>query len=232
MLTNRGSRRVAMVAALAALATSSGCAQLMPRSQSQQPPATVTVTRPAPERPATSEQDSAQESTAQESTAEESTGDGSSGDSAGEGSTPTRTVERDAESGLACGTDELQMTLEPMGPDADEWTQLKVTNVGGRPCQIRGYGGLQFLDYHGNPLPTEIHREQADPPVLTLRQSQSAAMELTWDIYQQPCAEVETLQFTPPANTKTLAAPWYGAVCRNGLVDATAFRMVYGNGGS
>ncbi|MFC7344467.1 DUF4232 domain-containing protein [Saccharopolyspora griseoalba] len=218
MLTNRGNRRVAMVAALAAAATSAGCGQLMPQSQSQQPPATVTVTQPAPEQPATSEQTSAGESTGEESAVDESA--------------PTRTREPEAEDGLACATDELQMRLEPMGPGGDQWTQLKVTNVGARPCQIHGYGGLQFLDYYGSPLPTEIRREEANPPVLTLQRSQSAAMELTWDIYQQPCAEVETLQFTPPSNTETLSAPWYGAVCRNGLVEATAFRMVYGNGGS
>jgi hypothetical protein len=216
VLTNRGNRRVVLVATLAAVATSAGCAQLAPQSQ-EQPPPTVTVTQPAPEQQTTSESDSAERTSEEESTGDDS-------------ATPTE--EPEAEDGLACGADELQMRLEPMGPGGDQWTQLKVTNVGGRPCQIHGYGGLQFLDYDGNPLPTEIKRTEANPPVLTLQQSQTAAMELTWDIYQSPCVEVETLQFTPPSNSETLSAPWYGAVCRSGLVEATAFRMVYGDGGS
>lgn len=218
MLTNRGNRRAVLAAALAAVAASAGCGQLTAQSQ-QQPPATVTVTQPAPEQPTTSSQDS-------ETGESQASGESESAeDSAG-----TRTKAPEAEDGLACSSRELQMQLDPMGPGNGQQTTLEVTNISGHMCQIRGYGGLQFVDYDGNPLPTEINRMQADPPVIVLQQSQSAGMDLTWDVYQAPCVESETLQFTPPGDNRSLSAPWYGAVCRNGLVDATAFRKVYGNG--
>ena len=216
MLTNRGNRRIALVAALAAVATSAGCAQLMPQSQ-QQPAPTVTVTQPAPEQPATSEQ----ESSAQ--TSEDS------GDTVGD-ATATRTEEPEAEDGLACGARGLRMQLYPIGPSADTWTNLQVTNVTEQMCQVRGYGGLQLLDYQGNALTTEINRTQANPPTLTLQPGESAAMRLDWDVQQSPCVDSTKLQFTPPGDNHTITAEWYGAVCRNGLFDAEAFRKV-DNGG-
>lgn len=214
MLTNRGNRRIAVVAALAAVATSAGCAQLMPQSQ-QQPAPTVTVTQPAPEQPTTSEQASGQ--TSEDS---ESVGD----------ATATRTEEPEAEDGLACGARGLRMQLYPIGPGSDSWTNLQVTNVTEQMCQVRGYGGLQLLDYQGNALPTEINRTQANPPTLTLQPGESAAMRLSWETGRSPCVDSEKLQFTPPGDNHTITAEWYGAVCRNGLFDAEAFRKV-DNGG-
>ncbi|WP_344130490.1 DUF4232 domain-containing protein [Saccharopolyspora halophila] len=149
------------------------------------------MTRPAPAQPTTGAQDSATRTSGTRTAAEESTAD----------SEGTRTGVPEAEGGLACSSRELQMQLDPMGPDSGQQTTLEVTSTSGRMCQIRGCGGLRFADHDGNPLPTEINRMQADPPVIALQRSQSAGMDLTWDIYQAPCAESEVLQFTPPGET-------------------------------
>lgn len=206
MLKSRGKRLGALIVATAAVTVS--CGQQAP--QAQQPPATVTVTQPAPEQ--TSEAQEAPESTSESS------------------EQATKSKEPEAEDGLACAADELQLQLDPNYPQADgNQMTLKVTNIGSRPCQMRGYGGLQFVDYYGKPVDTKMNRLQANPPTITIEQSQSAALDLTWDIYQSPCVEPETLQFTPPGDDKTIKSVWgRGAVCRGGLVDATAFRNVWG----
>ncbi|MEV4731124.1 DUF4232 domain-containing protein [Saccharopolyspora sp. NPDC049426] len=205
-LKNNGKRLGAFGAALAAVAVSSACGQLVP--QAPQPPATVTVTQPPPQESPTS--------------GSESTSDSSEA--------PSKSKEPEAEDGLACAAEELQLQLDPNYPQADgSHMTLKVTNIGGRPCQIRGYGGLQFVDFNGKPVDTELNRLQANPPTITIEQSQSAGLDLTWDIYQSPCVEPETLQFTPPGDDKAIKSVWgRGAVCRGGLVDATAFRNVWG----
>lgn len=208
MLQNRGKRLAALLVAATAVTVS--CAQQAP--QAQQPPATVTVTQPAPQESSTS---GAAENT-------ESTSDSSE--------VSSRSKEPEAEDGLACAAEELQLQLDPNYPQADgSHMTLKVTNIGGRPCQIRGYGGLQFVDHDGKPVDTKLNRLQANPPTITIQQSQSAGLDLTWDIYQSPCVEPETLQFTPPGDDKAIKSVWgRGAVCRGGLVDATAFRNVWG----
>ncbi|GAB3682253.1 DUF4232 domain-containing protein [Saccharopolyspora tripterygii] len=208
MLEIRGKRLGALIAATAAVTVS--CGQQAP--QAQQPPAVVTVTQPAPQGSATSSSEASTESTEDSSEA------------------TSKSKEPEAEDGLACAADELQLQLDPNYPQADgHHMTLKVTNIGSRPCQMRGYGGLQFVDYYGKPVDTKLNRLQANPPTVTIEQSQSAALDLTWDIYQSPCVEPETLQFTPPGDDKTIKSVWgRGAVCRGGLVDATAFRNVWG----
>lgn len=205
-----GKRIGAFGVALAAVAVSSACGQM--GSQAQQPPAVVTVTQPAPQESETSSSGETSDSTSDSSEA------------------PSKSKEPEAEDGLACAAEELQLQLDPNYPQADgSHMTLKVTNIGGRPCQIRGYGGLQFVDFHGKPVDTKLNRLQPNPPTITIEQSQSAGLDLTWDIYQSPCVEPETLQFTPPGDDKTIKSVWgRGAVCRGGLVDATAFRNVWG----
>lgn len=132
---------------------------------------------------------------------------------------------------MACAAEELQARLEPesMAEAVGERTTLRVTNVGGRQCQLRGYGGLQFLDYYGKPVETKLNRLQANPPAIAWERGQSSGLDLIWDLYQGPCVESETLQFTPPGDDRSVPALWgLGAVCRGGLLDATAFRNVYG----
>lgn len=208
VLEIRGKRLGALIAATAAVTVA--CGQQAP--QAQQPPAVVTVTQPAPQETATSSSEESSESTSDSSEA------------------PSKSKEPEAEDGLACAAEELQLQLDPNYPQADgSHMTLKVTNIGGRPCQIRGYGGLQFVDFNGKPVDTELNRLQANPPTITIEQSQSAGLDLTWDIYQSPCVEPETLQFTPPGDDKAIKSVWgRGAVCRGGLVDATAFRNVWG----
>lgn len=163
-------------------------------------------------------------------------GSGEGSDSAEEsGSTEESGVsesgEPEAEDAMACAADELQARFEPENnrEASGSHTMLRLTNVGGRACQLRGYGGIQFLDHEGNPAETALNRKEFDPPTITLQQSQSAGMDLTWDIYEQPCVEPETVQYTPPGDEQSVQAVWgLGAVCRGGLVDATALRNVWG----
>ncbi|MBE9373217.1 DUF4232 domain-containing protein [Saccharopolyspora sp. HNM0983] len=162
--------------------------------------------------------------------AEPGAGSGEESGSA-EDSGASESREPEAEDAMACAADELQASLEPDNnrEASGSRTMLRVTNVGGRMCQLRGYGGIQFLDYEGNPVDTALNRTEFNPPTITLQQSQSAGMDLTWDIYQEPCVEPETLQYTPPGDDESAQAVWgLGAVCRGGLVDATALRNIWG----
>lgn len=183
----------------------------------------MTVQQPPPPQPQAAEE-GGDEST------DPSAGSGEESASAAE-TGATETKEPEAEDALACAADELQARFEPEnGREAPgSRTMLRLTNVSGRACQLRGYGGLQFLDYEGNPVATEINRKEFNPPTITLQQSQSAGMDLTWDIYEGSCVEPETVQYTPPGDDGSAQAVWgLGAVCRGGLVDATALRNIWG----
>ncbi|MEU4800899.1 DUF4232 domain-containing protein [Actinosynnema sp. NPDC023587] len=110
---------------------------------------------------------------------------------------------------------------------------FKVTNNGPATCTLNGYSGFQLLDGSGQPVPTNLQRnEDPGPAPITLDPGASAAANLRWTVVPTgdepvdgPCEpEAAKAAAIPPDETEPMTVAWtYGPVCGGGKIEISAF---------
>ncbi|WP_158628612.1 DUF4232 domain-containing protein [Saccharopolyspora rhizosphaerae] len=181
---------------VAAAASTMACGQQAPRAH--QPPATVTVTQPAP-----------QEATSRAGEDSESTPD-----------------RYDEPSGSACRSDELRARFypdvetaligDPSQPDGQSHTMLRLANVSGRTCTLAGHARVEFTGVHGEALPVELVENPAGPSAstLSLGTRDGAAQDLFWKYQTGDCVDPAKISIYPPQNAEPIVLDWnLGVVC-------------------
>ncbi|SFS32532.1 Protein of unknown function [Saccharopolyspora flava] len=200
MLRTRGKRLAALLAATAAVTVS--CGQQAPQAQQvQQPPATVTVTQPAP----------------QESGTEETS------EPASESST---TADSRGESGTACRTEELRARFypdvaidligDPSQPEGQSHTVLRIANISGRTCTVTGAARVEFTGVNGEELPVDLVENPAGPSASTisLGTRDGAAQDFFWKYKTGDCIDPAKISIYPPENSDPIVLDWnLGVVC-------------------
>lgn len=129
-----------------------------------------------------------------------------------------------------CHTSMLEGSLKQGSPGAGQrYARLILRNDSSRSCDVYGYPGLQLVDSHGAPLPTEAERT-ADPTPRTVRLApgETASARLHWTVVptgERSCAPTPSgLRVIPPDETDQLSVDWNGRICGDGHIDVSAFR--------
>lgn len=139
-----------------------------------------------------------------------------------------------APAGTKCTAADLEGTIAPSDAAAgNRYADLVVTNTSGAKCTLYGYGGLEFTDADGKPLPTALSRSLPPKPALvTLPPGGKAAKELHWTAVPSgdepvdgPCeTPAAGARVIPPDDTKAFTVTFsFGPVCGHGAVDGSAY---------
>jgi hypothetical protein len=110
---------------------------------------------------------------------------------------------------------------------------LVLTNRGGGPCTVFGFGGLGLVGPGGASLPTrQVRVTDPAPATVVLRPGGSVRADLHWGAVAGPgdaqsgnCQPVPvTLRVIPPDETTALSVPWgQGPVCEGGTIEQKAY---------
>jgi len=134
-----------------------------------------------------------------------------------------------------CRTADLSARLVPGSPGAGQrYATLVLTNRGGSPCTVFGFGGLGLVAPGGTPLPTrQVRLKDPVPATVTVQAGHSVGAELHWSVVAGPgdaqsgnCQPVPaTLRVIPPDETEALSVPWAeGPVCQGGQIEQQAYQ--------
>ena len=135
--------------------------------------------------------------------------------------------------GERCHTSELAASLQQTRPGGgNRYAVLTLTNRSNRTCPIFGFPGLQLLDSSRQPLPTNVVRDQQQPPqAVQAAPGAPVFTTLHWGLVAGD-GEPQTTQcepapafvaVTPPDETTQLVIAWtYGPVCQKGRIDLPA----------
>ena len=134
-----------------------------------------------------------------------------------------------------CRTADLSARLVPGSPAAGQrYATLVLTNRGGSPCTVFGFGGLGLVAPGGAPLPTrQVRLRDPAPATVAVRPGRSASAELHWSVVAGPgdaqsgnCQPAPaTLRVIPPDETEALSVPWAeGPVCQGGTIEQQAYQ--------
>ncbi len=134
-----------------------------------------------------------------------------------------------------CRTADLSARLVPGSPGAGQrYATLVLTNRGGSPCTVFGFGGLGLVAPGGAPLPTrQVRLRDPAPATVAVQPGHSASAELHWSVVAGPgdaqsgnCQpEAATLRVIPPDETEALSVPWAeGPVCQGGTIEQQAYQ--------
>jgi hypothetical protein len=146
---------------------------------------------------------------------------------------------------LRCDTGDLEMQLISVNPALGNVIGiLEVRNRSSHNCDLYGYAGLQLLDAHGRPLPTEVFRSTntyfGHAPAEAIVGLPARTVEITpdhpvpghayipiiWNDVQEPCSDAAQLKVTPPDAFTSLvisvtpagSTPGFLIVCSGGTV--------------
>jgi hypothetical protein len=122
----------------------------------------------------------------------------------------------------------------PGSPGAGQrYADIVLVNTTGRPCVVRGYGGMQLLAADGADVPTQLHQDpQPAPQRVLLPPRQSASSLLHWTVIPSPdepqtgaCEpEAARAAVTPPDETHSITLKWdLGPVCGHGGIEQRAY---------
>jgi uncharacterized protein DUF4232 len=136
--------------------------------------------------------------------------------------------------GTKCTAADLEGVIAPSDAAAgNRYADLVVTNTSEAKCTLYGYGGLEFTDADGKPLPTALGRSLPPKPALvTLPPGGKAAKELHWTAVPSgdepvdgPCeTPAAGARVIPPDDTKAFTVTFsFGPVCGHGAVDGSAY---------
>jgi hypothetical protein len=108
-----------------------------------------------------------------------------------------------------------------------------LTNRGGSPCTVFGFGGLGLVASGSAPLPThQVRLSDPAPATVVLEPGHSVSAELHWSAVAGPgdaqsgnCQPVPSvLRVIPPDETEALSVPWGdGPVCQGGTIEEKAY---------
>jgi hypothetical protein len=121
------------------------------------------------------------------------------------------------------------MTFGPLEAGAGQRMGVVILrNISKRTCTVYGYGGLQLLDAHQQPLPIGLTREPIPPPtLLRVPPGGKVDKDIRFTVIPsdtEKCPSPAAAQVTPPDETDHLVGPWpYGPVC--GAVMGRAYRQ-------
>ena len=135
--------------------------------------------------------------------------------------------------GERCHTRELGAALQQQRPGGgSRYAVLTLTNRSSRTCPVTGFPGLQLLDSSSKPLPTNVVRDQQQPPqTVQLAPGAAAYTTLHWGLVpgdgEPQTTQCEptpaSVEVTPPDETTHLVIGWtYGPVCQKGRIDLPA----------
>jgi len=145
-------------------------------------------------------------------------------------SVPSSSTATTAPAGLArCRTAQLHASFGQLGAGAgNRYVRLILTN-GGPACRAQGYVGMQLLGTGGQPVPTDVVRDQSVPaPAVTVSTGGQTSALLHWgaipsgnESQSGPCEPVpQQVEVTPPNEFQFTVAPWtFGSVCEQGRID-------------
>lgn len=147
---------------------------------------------------------------------------------------PPATVTQATPVSNRCTAASLTGEVGSVDPGAgNRYAKFVVTNSGSAPCTLSGYSGFQLLDANGQPLPTDLQRNEDPGPVpISLDPGASAAANLRWTVVAAgaepvdgPCEpEPAKAAAIPPDETQPMTVAWtYGPVCGGGKIDISAF---------
>jgi uncharacterized protein DUF4232 len=133
-----------------------------------------------------------------------------------------------------CHTGELAAALSAPGAGAGQrYATLTLTDTGGTPCTVHGYGGLGLVDGSGAPLPTaQVRVPDPAPRTLVVRPGGAVTATLHWSVVPGPgdsssgsCQPTPSaLQVIPPDETTPLRVAWPGGpVCEAGTLLQDAY---------
>lgn len=146
--------------------------------------------------------------------------------------TPATTPQAPA-AGERCHARELAAALQQQRPGGgSRYAVLTLTNRSSRTCPVAGFPGLQLLDSSSRPLPTNVVRNQQQPPqTVQLAPGAAAYTTLHWGLVpgdgEPQTTQCEptpaSVEVTPPDETTHLVIGWtYGPVCQKGRIDLPA----------
>jgi hypothetical protein len=133
-----------------------------------------------------------------------------------------------------CHTGDLAARLVAGNSAAGQrYATLELTNRGGSPCTVFGFGGLGLVAPGGTPLPTrQVRVRDPAPATVVLGPGHSAGADMHWSVVPGPgepqsgnCQPVPAaLRVIPPDETEALSVPWSeGPVCQGGTIEQTAY---------
>jgi hypothetical protein len=133
-----------------------------------------------------------------------------------------------------CHTGDLTASLVPGSPGAGQrYATLSLTDRGGSPCTVFGFGGLGLVGSGGESLPTrQVRVLDPAPATVALQPGGSVSAQLHWGAVAGPgdalsgnCQPVpSTLRVIPPDETEALSVPWgQGPVCEGGTIQQQAY---------
>jgi hypothetical protein len=154
------------------------------------------------------------------------------------GQVPTADRDTPAVENFPCAAAELRTSLGPEEVGlGNAGVVIGLTNIGRRPCVVRGYGGYQLVDAQSRPMQTTVRPGStyfhADPQPEPVRLPIGATVyaDLHWTANadeahgeREPCRVPSAfLRITPPGATDSLTVPFTETVCFAGQLDTTAF---------
>ena len=200
MLKSRGKRLGALVVATAAVTVS--CGQQAP--QAQQPPATVTVTQPAPE----------QMSEAQETSEEDSEQTKVSHPEEIPTQKPCKASELRARFYPA---NMVQLSDDPNQPSDGSRVKLRLANVGAKACTIEGDPRFEFIDLNGEvkPATTQVVASAAPFSAMSIGTREGVSQDIWWKYPAGNCVDdPPKINIYPDGSNEPIAVEWtFGPVC-------------------
>ncbi|MER5387525.1 DUF4232 domain-containing protein [Saccharopolyspora sp. NPDC002686] len=218
MTRGRSTALPALTAAAAALLAACG----QNPAQQAPPPATVTVTQPAPQESSEAKEDAeAQESSA----ADESTADsaGSAEENPSQG--PCRTSQLRARF-YPNSVDGLQK--DPSQPPDRAHAMLRFANVGASPCTVEGAARLEFVGHSGELLGSTLDEvTHAPTEAISIGTREGVGQDLWWkyDPFKDgACIDPAKVRVYPPENTEPITLDWnLSVICAGGTLETSLF---------
>jgi hypothetical protein len=133
-----------------------------------------------------------------------------------------------------CTSGSLFGSIEPMDSAAGgRYVTLVVKNKGQQDCTLKGFGGLELVNYNKEPLPTTANRNLDPQPVLvTLAPGEEAGKILRWTVVptgdeptEGPCQPQATgINVQPPDEETSFRVDYeFGSICDHGTIDTSAY---------
>lgn len=131
-----------------------------------------------------------------------------------------------------CHVTALSARISEVKPAAgNRYAVLVFTNESGEACTLNGHTGMLLLDENGDPLPTDVRKQQPGPRRVVLEPDTSASASLRWGGVggDKPPVDARYALVTPPDAYEQLRVPFDWRVYK-GRISVTS--VVDGNDGA